>query len=346
MKLNYFFKSTFIPDLRSQVKSILDPYELPKEEATRRVDEVITDQRELFEYAQMNAYGEIAFNSYQAYKIFDGLKSPIDEGEFKLRPDKIELRFMDPQRIQLTEITFTTSTYRFFREGKVAVNVDDLARLLKASKSEKAISTIIFTDSGLKITKQSTELNIPIQDTLAALHLEFEEIPMETLLSLKYPFTFALRKEQFEYILKHTDIHSEVLGIKVNPERLEFGQHGQIGTRSIPLDKQDLKDLSFDPTRLEISNQDEEDDKEPCPHEALASYSLAYLKFVSKMIYLLDKKDTLTFHMKTDHPLLVEITLPLNHIGKGEVGTFAIRNFIACRDRDGDIDDDDYFEEF
>jgi len=50
--------------------------------------------------------------------------------------------------------------------------------------------------------------------------------------------------------------------------------------------------------------------------------------------------------MKTDHPLLVEIVTSLNHIGKGEVGTFSIRNFIACRDRDGDIDEDDELEEF
>jgi hypothetical protein len=226
-----------------------------------------------------------------------------------------------------------------------------LARLLKASKSEKAISTIIFTDSGLKITKQSTELNIPIKDTLSALDLEFEEIPMETLLSLEYPFSFALRKEQFEYILKHTDIHSEILGIEINPERLEFGQHGQVGSRSIPLEKQDLEDLSFDPTLLAIENPEddaENEDREehnPPPHEALASYSLAYLKFVSKMIYLLDKKDTITVHMKTDHPLLVEIVFPLNHTEKGEVGTFSIRNFIACRDRNGDIDDDQ-FEDF
>ena len=229
--------------------------------------------------------------------------------------------------------------------------MDDLARLLKTSKSEKAISTIIFTETGLKITKQSTELNIPINDTISSLDLEFEEIPMETLLSLKYPFTFALRKEQFEYILKHTDIHSEILGIEVSPERLEFGQHGQVGTRNIPLEKQDLEDFSFDPTLLATENPEdnaENEDREeqnPLPHEALASYSLAYLKFVAKMIYLLDKKDTFMFHMKTDHPLLVEITLPLNHIGKGEVGTFSIRNFIACRDRDGDIDDDG-LEEF
>jgi hypothetical protein len=210
---------------------------------------------------------------------------------------------------------------------------------------------MIFTDSGLKITKQSTELNIPIQDTLAALHLEFEEIPMENLLSLKYPFSFALRKEQFEYILKHTDIHSEILGIEVNPERLEFGQHGQIGSRSIPLEKQDLEDLSFDPTLLANANPEDDTETEdtegnnPLPHEALASYSLAYLKFVSKMIYLLDKKDSLMFHMKTDHPLLVGITIPLNHIGKGEVGTFSIGTFIACRDRNGDIDDEE-LEEF
>jgi hypothetical protein len=103
-----------------------------------------------------------------------------------------------------------------------------------------------------------------------------------------------------------------------------------------------------------LATENPEDDTEtedtegnnPPPHEALASYSLAYLKFVSKMIYLLDKKDTFTFHMKTDHPLLVEIILPLNHIGKGEVGIFAIRSFIACRDRDGDIDGDDGLEEF
>ena len=49
--------------------------------------------------------------------------------------------------------------------------------------------------------------------------------------------------------------------------------------------------------------------------------------------------------MKTDHPLLVEIAFPLNHIGKGEFGTFLIRTFIACRDRDGDIDEDE-LEEF
>ena len=75
---------------------------------------------------------------------------------------------------------------------------------------------------------------------------------------------------------------------------MKFGQHGQIGSRSIPLEKKDLEDLSFDPARLEIPNQDEEDEEqEALPHEALASYSLAYLKFVAKMIYLLDKKETL-----------------------------------------------------
>jgi hypothetical protein len=166
------------------------------------MEEVIAEQKELFKCAQMNAYGETAFNSYQAYKIFDGLNSSIYEGEFKQPPNKIETRFMDSQRIQ------------------------------------------------------------------------------------------------FEYILKHTDIHSEVLAIEVNPERLKFGQHGQIGSRNIPLEKQNLEDLSFDPTLLDTENLDEyekeDGEQELTSHEAFAGYSLAYLKFVSKMISLLDKKDTFT----------------------------------------------------
>ncbi|TFF88525.1 MAG: hypothetical protein EU548_08745 [Promethearchaeota archaeon] len=337
------FESNFIPNIESQVKNILDPYDLPEEETTRRVNEMIEEQEELFEYAQMNAYGEIAFNSYQAYKIFDGLKSSIYEGEFKLRSDKIEIRFIDPSRIQLTKITFNATTFRFFQEGKVAVNMDDLAKALKATKSEKSITTIIFTETELKITKCSTELDIPIKDTLSAIDIEIEELPMETLLSLKFPFTFKLTKEQFNYILKHTDIHSEVISITATPEQLLFGQSGQIGERTIPLEKSKIAELSLNPKLL----LNHEDDKQTdLPHEARCGYSLAYLRLVSKMLYLLDKSDTITFHMKTDHPLLVEIRIPLRHIKQGEIGKLLIRNFIGPRMIDASDEIEEVEDEF
>lgn len=69
---------------------------------------------------------------------------------------------------------------------------------------------------------------------------------MESLLTLEYPLSFELQKQQFEYILKHTDIHSEILVITATPNRLEFSQSEQIGRRSIPLEKEDVGDLSFD----------------------------------------------------------------------------------------------------
>jgi hypothetical protein len=332
------FESEFLTDLKSNFTEILSPYELSENDTRQRISEVLEEQRELFEYVRMDAFGEVAFNSYQAYKIFDGLRSSICECEFKVREEGIEIRFMDPQRIQLAKILFTSSTFRFFQEGTVDVNLDDLAMVLKATKSEKAITTIIFTKRELKITKRSTELSIPIKDTLAALDLEFEEIPMENLLTLEYPFSFELQKQQFEYILKHTDIHSEILVITATPTRLEFSQSGQIGRRSIPLEKEDLEDLSFDPSLMSTDADEGE--------VATAGFSLAFLKSISKMIYLMNNEDTLSFCMRTDHPLLTEISIPLRYIGKGVVGELSIRNFIACRDisekidvSDGDMED-------
>ena len=39
------FESEFIPNLRSQVKKILKPYDLSEQEATRRASEVIEEQK-------------------------------------------------------------------------------------------------------------------------------------------------------------------------------------------------------------------------------------------------------------------------------------------------------------
>ncbi|TFF97328.1 MAG: hypothetical protein EU547_04575 [Promethearchaeota archaeon] len=269
----------------------------------------------------------------------------MDECEFQISHEGIESTFFDSQRILLGKVEFKADTFRFFKDGKISINLNDLAKILKASKSENAITTIIFCEMELRSIKHSTEISIPIKDTLRGLDLEFEEIPMENLLALKYPFMFQLRKEQFLYILKHTDIHSEVLSIKATPEQLRFAQSGQIGNRVIPLNKKDIEQLSFDPDLLKTKNdnnnenedkESNEDQEDILPHEAFATFSLFFIRLISKMTTLLDSKDSLTFHLKTDHPLEVEVAFPLEHIQQGEIGQFSIRNFIACRTLDED----------
>jgi len=243
----------------------------------------------------------------------------------------------------LTKISITAETYECFREGKAGVILSDLADILKCNVSDKSTATLLFTEHNLLITAYSEKYGVPIEDQYHLIELDIEEIPMDNLIEIQYPFRFLITRERFEFILRQLNIHSEIINIKATLDNVKFYNSGQIGARQIVLDESNLSEFSY-ANIDEDEEEKQEDSEEPT---ASAGYSYKFVKSVAKLISLLNPSRTATFFLKEMTPLKIHFKLPLCDIHDKNIGTLEAYSFIASRAlEDEESEDEEEIEDF
>jgi len=344
------FTTDILPELEHKVEDLCSKYEIDRKEQDRRKDSILKELTNFYHsYITTETYAELSIDAVQIYNILNALKNIVDEVEFKLVKDHIALRFMDPSRINLVQIFLTAKTYIFFREGKACVDLDDFAKVVKANTTEKSVTTLRFTPSEVLITKESETYRTSVHTSLSQLDLDIEEIPMGEIFKIQYPFSFAISRGQFDYILNELDVLSEIVNIKVNMDHIEFYNSGQIGSRTIPFEEKDIKYLTY--TEYEKEKEQEEDTEENSEEQedifhALSAFSYKFLDTFSKLSSLLTSNDPIHFFARSQHPLKIYIELPLIDSRKTNIGTLKAWSFLACRAEEAEFDEDDELDDF
>jgi len=333
------FTTGILPEVEHKVEDLCSKYEIDRKEQDRRKDNILKELTNFYNsYIKTKTYAELSIDAVQIYNILNALKNIVDEVEFKLVKDHIALRFMDPSRITLVQIIITAKTYRFFEEGKICVNLDDFAKVIKANATEKSLTTLKFIPSQVLITKESETYRTSVHTSLSQLDLDIEEIPMEEIFKIQYPFSFAISRGQFDYILNELDVLSEIVNIKVNMDHIEFYNSGQIGSRTIPFQEKDIKYLTY-------TEYEKEKEQEDILH-ATSAFSYKFLDTFSKLSSLLTSNDPIHFFARSQHPLKIYIELPLIDSRKANIGTLKAWSFLACRAEEAEFDEDGELDDF
>ncbi len=163
------------------------------------------------------------------------------------------------------------------------------------------------------------------------------------LTSIIYPFKFKMSKEFFLDLMKNSGRYSEILNLKATPEDITFSETGQIGNSEIIYKKKDLPELTFDKKRLILELEDKNHDrdildkikKDLDTKVSKGAYSLVFINVLKIFCSLLDLNDTLSFSIKSDHPLKVEIIFK-----KLEDTDFIY--FLTFRSEEAEFEEDDF----
>lgn len=259
-------------------------------------------------------------NSKILRAIIETLSSIIDETEIKITPDEFIITAMDPSRICLLKLIIKNEDFDKFEadgEFKLGLNLDDLEKIMKRSSSSDSIKLIHKTvENKIKIIMQREGTSRARTFTLTLLDLEIEEIPMENLLSIKYPSSWVIDPDFFIEAIKDAEIYSEILNMKSEEEiGLTFSSYGQIGEMIYNIGLDDFIETDIQSTER-------------------GSYSLTFLRAIMKIATITER---LEVSLKTDNP----IKIIFNLLEGGELSYF-----LAPRVESAESDEDDDMEEF
>ena len=261
------------------------------------------------------------------YKLIESISKMVDEIEIKVDIDKIHINFMDPSRIFLCDVEIEESSNTDLvvnKIGKYAVNVNDLAKVLKVNKSDQKSFTLKFDTTKIYVDKIK-ENGFNATKTLALIDLDIEEIPMDNLLKIEYPNKVQIQKEYLEDLFKELGTYSEIVEIGISKDGIKFSENGQVGEGlyTIEMDNLNELDIPLDDFRTY--------------HEEKGAYSISYLVLLKYLFAIMEKKQLVTMKVKTDHPIHISTEFE-------ELGIF-FNVFVAPRVCEPEYDEDDYEDE-
>ncbi|MBS3060745.1 MAG: hypothetical protein J4432_04540 [DPANN group archaeon] len=87
---------------------------------------------------------EIVFDNAKVFKdSVDAIVSLIDEGEFLINKDGIELRAMAPSQVVMVDFTMPSKAIEKFevpKETKIGLNLDDLAKITARTRPGETLT--------------------------------------------------------------------------------------------------------------------------------------------------------------------------------------------------------------
>ena len=185
---------------------------------------------------------------------------------------------------------------------------------------------------------------------MEAIDLDAQGVPLDNLFELQYPFRIGLSREQFEYAVGNLGKTNELANILCLKDKIEFSEDlfaihdyatlTQKATRSnaITFEKTHIAFIEYDTQILKEEYTPEEEAKaqemESHPF-AISTYSTVFLEIVKNMVSTLTPKDVITFSVKYDHPLRIDIDFC--HLGKT-----SITYFMAPRVPEAAPDDEEF----
>lgn len=242
------------------------------------------ERKELHGYIEMN-------DGRKVKNLFELINVYLDEATFKLTPQGLTLRGMDPSRIAMIdlviprenctehlcteEMKFCFSIGRFLDPTLRNVTRNDAIRLdIQTGKIDK-----MFTRLSSKLTRQ---FSMPL------LEVSEEEIPTP---KINFNYTARLALESVNTIFKDLEDHFRMIGTQ---DSLTFEHKGDLEDFTVTLQKSDETILNIE-----------------AKEESKAIYSVSYLKEALKALSPLT--DIIEVSYSTDMP--IRISAELEHLG-------------------------------
>ena len=340
------FKHGFKQELEIKLDQIFEESSLPESDNNSMRKDFLKNLESTLELIVIKkAYATITFSQFHLQKFFEALDSFVDEIEIEITKEGVRITASDPSRIGLMEIIFGSKSYQFFRAGKVGINVDNLKKKIKGLNDSSKV-VLVFTETIVEMIITSPKRKRTIRRTLNLIDFEKQDIPMDCLSNLVQPYTFEMTKDDFGDLMNNSGYYSEIINIEVSQQRVLFKESGNEGDSEIDYKKKNLVSLNFNESELlnELERAESDVSREEIKKVleekvCKGSYSLSFLKVVKNFSVVLDLQDKITFSIKTDTPLKVQISFK-------KLNKTALTYYLAPRVPEPDFDEDEDENEF
>ena len=230
-------------------------------------------------------------DSMEVKYLFKTLEVLVDEATFKLTPQELSLRAMDPSRVAMIDLVIPRTNCEDYvcpEEMKFCFSLERyLEKTLKNITKNDAVRLDIQTG---KIDKMNTRLTSKLTRNFSMPLLEaaYEEIPTP---KIAFNYSVKLVLENVNTLFKDLEDHVRIIGTQ---DGLTFEQTGDIESFTSTLKRGDETVLNIE-----------------AKENAKATYAVSYLKEVLKALSSLT--DIIEISYTTDMP--VRVSAELEHFG-------------------------------
>ena len=210
----------------------------------------------------------------------------VDEATFKIEPEGLKLRAMDPSRVAMIDFEWPKSIFQEYvsteQPSKICINISELLKLLKRAGRDEAVELVLDDKTGrLQVTitgKYSRNFTMP------TLEASEEEVPTP---KITFNVKAKTTTQGLSQAIEDAQLVSDHVRIEAEPEKLTLSASGDLMGATITLQKG--SDALLD---LEVKEN------------AKATYSLSYLSEIIKAASA--TSDIATLEFSTDMPVKID----------------------------------------
>jgi len=209
----------------------------------------------------------------------------VDEATFKIEPESLKLRAMDPSRVAMVDFEWPKTVFEEYtcaEPMKMCINISELLKLLRRAGKDEVVELSLDEKTGrlqIKITGKYTR-----NFTMPTLEASEEEVPTP---KINFNVTAKATTEGLRQAIEDAQLVSDHVRIEVDSEKMVLNASGDLMGAIIELQKG--SDALLD---LET--------KEP----SKATFSLSYLSEIIKAASA--TSDIATLEFSTDMPVRLD----------------------------------------
>ena len=213
----------------------------------------------------------------------------VDEATFKIEPDGVKLRAMDPSRVAMIDFEWPKTMFEEYTSTeptKMCINITELLKLLKRAAKDEAVE--------LSLDEKTNKLQVTITGkytrnfTMPTLEASEEEVPTP---KITFNVKAKATTEGLSQAIEDAQLVSDHVKIEADPEKIVFNASGDLMGATITLQKGSNALLDLEA-------------KEP----QKATFSLSYLTEIIKAASA--TSDIATLEFSSDMPIKLDFHQP------------------------------------
>jgi proliferating cell nuclear antigen len=209
----------------------------------------------------------------------------VDEATFKIEPDGMKLRAMDPSRVAMIDFEWPKSIFQEYEAtepSKMCLNISELLKLLKRAGKDESVELSLDDKTGkLLVTIMGKYAR---KFTMSMLEPSEEEVPTP---KISFNVKAKTTTQGLSQAIEDAQLVSDHVKIEAEPDKMTLSASGDIMGATITLQKG--SDALLD---LEVKEN------------AKATFSLSYLSEIIKAAAATSEIATLEF--STDMPVRID----------------------------------------
>jgi proliferating cell nuclear antigen len=209
----------------------------------------------------------------------------VDEGTFKIDPEGLKLRAMDPSRVAMIDFEWPKTIFEEYvctEPTKMCINITELLKLLKRAGKDETLELSLDEKTGKLQVTISGKYNRNF--TMPTLEASEEEVPTP---KITFNVKIKATTDGLSQAIEDAQLVSDHVKIEADPEKVVFNAAGDLMGATITLQK-------GSDTLLEL------DAKEP----QKATFSLSYLTEIIKAASA--TSDIATLEFSSDMPIKLD----------------------------------------